>query len=520
MNKRIQAGIAAAIMAFTVAAVPFTAGLPAFAAGQTQSDENNTEFARSIINSGAGTPDRFLDRKYPEKAELLISYTSKITAGAKDTYEAALKLYDWMVYNIDYKWGTFGPESISYIFEKNQGTCTDFSYTFMAWLRYNGIKAWCATGSYYYGSYRWDHTWCVAEFGGVEYIFDPQIQNHTYVRTGEMSHSKFCRAAADVAENYVASSARYFNYDSGDTSQTSTSYRMQSGNAGSVNYDVPAPEKTVETPVQDTPPAAETSAQPIPGTFEILSDSDFDAPVMPEAANFDSGDAVPAAGSEPNAYFEILTEDDFGADDFVSAGEAGGYTESDIIGYEPEFSDVEDSYEYINGVKYVSLTGLMNGVEEGVFAPESEITRGMLVTVLGRLLKISADDYAGYTAFGDVDSDSWYAPYVSWAADCGFVLGYADGSFRPDAYVTREQFYVVMKRLLDSEGFEIVPGPASFADIDYLDSWAFDAVAACDGINLIPLRSDRLLMPVKTLDRGELADAILRFALYRGDIAR
>ena len=58
------------------------------------------------------------------------------------------------------------------------------------------------------------------------------------------------------------------------------------------------------------------------------------------------------------------------------------------------------------------------------------------------------------------------------------------------------------------------------ADIEYLDSWAFDAVAACDGINLIPLRSDLLLMPMKMLSRGELADAVLRFALFRGDIAR
>ena len=513
MNKRIKAGIAAALMALSAAAVPFTAGIPVFAAGQSQADENNTEFARAIINSANEPADRFLDNKYPEKAKLLLEYTDSITAGAKDRYEAALKLYDWLVYHIDYKWGTFGPDSISYIFEKKQGTCTDFSYTFMAWLRYNGVKAWCATGSYYYGSYRWDHTWCVAEIGGVEYIFDPQIQNHTYVRTGEMSHSKFCRAAADVAENYVASSARYFRYDDGDTSQTTSSYRMQTGNQGSVDYDVPAPEKKAqETPAPEAK-KPETEAQ-----APSQAPADIGAPVMPEAA--DTGLAAPAARSGLEVY-EILTDADFMTEPAQSySGEAGGYTEQDILSYQHGFNDVDNGYEYINGIRYVSLTGLMNGIEEGVFAPDSEITRAMLVTVLGRLLKISADDYSGNTGFEDVAADSWYAPYVAWAAENGIVLGYADGTFRPDASITREQFYVVLKRLLDYQKYDITPGPTMFADIEYLDSWAFDAVAACDGINLIPLRSDLLLMPMKMLSRGELADAVLRFALFRGDIAR
>ena len=64
MNKRIKAGIAAALMALSAAAVPFTAGIPVFAAGQSQADENNTEFARAIINSANEPADRFLDNKY------------------------------------------------------------------------------------------------------------------------------------------------------------------------------------------------------------------------------------------------------------------------------------------------------------------------------------------------------------------------------------------------------------------------------------------------------------------------
>ena len=145
MNKRIKAAVTAAVIAVSAVFVPVAASPAVYAAGQSQANENNTEFARAIINSSDRAPDRFLDKKYPDIAEKLIKYTSSITAGAADKYEAALKLYDWMVYNVEYKWGTFGPDSIGYILEKHQGTCTDFSFTFMAWLRYNGVKAWCAT---------------------------------------------------------------------------------------------------------------------------------------------------------------------------------------------------------------------------------------------------------------------------------------------------------------------------------------------------------------------------------------
>lgn len=477
MNIRLKAALTAALMILTVF-------LPIFShtAYAGEADGSDTEFARSIINSGVGAPDRFLASAYPEYESILLSHTGTITAGASDLYEAALMLYDWMVYNVTYAYGHFGAESIGDIFEKKIGSCTDFSYAYMAWLRYNGIRAWCASGSYYSGSYRWDHTWCVAEIGGVEYVFDPEVQNYNYVRTGVMSHTKFCVDPDKAAANYVGSSARYFNYDSGDKSNTAVDYKSPAP-AETPSYET-APENSVEVPVD---PEVVFS---YPG-WEVLTEEDFsriEAPApFEEAAVYSAPAPVPVISAAPSRL---------------------------------SYKDVPLDYEFIEGIDFVSCLKLMNGTGENTFEPNGGITRGMLVTVLGRLAQINPDDYinadGGWSRFADVPAESWYSPYIGWAAKNGIVLGYSDGSFKPDTVVTHQQFYVVMKRYMEANLFrfaEVKTDGSAYPDFDQVDSWAQDAALLCGATEIIP-STDGRLNPFSTLSRGELAHSIMKYCVF------
>lgn len=476
MNIRLKAALTAALMILTVF-------IPIFSntAYAGEFDGNDTEFARGIINNGAGAPDRFLANAYPEYESILLNHTGPITAGASDLYEAALMLYDWMVFNVTYNYGHFGAESIGYIFEKKIGSCTDFSYAYMAWLRYNGIRAWCASGSYSSGSYRWDHTWCVAEIGGVEYVFDPEVQNYNYVRTGVMSHTKFCVDPEKAAVNYAGTSARYFNYDGGDKSSTTAEYKS------------PAP---TETPAYETAP--ENMPENIP-----------EVPVDPEVVYGFPG-------------FEILTESDFGIEAPAPLQEAAVYSvPAPVVSAAPthiSYKDVPPDYEFIDGIDFVSYLKLMNGTGEDTFEPNGCITRGMLVTVLGRLAQINPDDYIGdgRTKFTDVPAESWYSPYIGWAEKNGIVLGYSDGSFKPDAVVTHQQFYVVMKRYMEANLFrfaEVNSDGSEFADFDQVDSWAKDAALLCAAVEIIP-STDGRLNPFAALSRGELAHSIMKYCVF------
>ena len=106
------------------------------------------------------------------------------------------------------------------------------------------------------------------------------------------------------------------------------------------------------------------------------------------------------------------------------------------------FNDVKESDWYYESVKYAVENGIFKGVGDNSFSPDGTMTRGMFVTVLGRIAEIQASDYPWRDNFTDVDVSAWYAPYVVWAAENNITKGIGNGKFGPDVLVTREQMAV------------------------------------------------------------------------------
>ena len=109
------------------------------------------------------------------------------------------------------------------------------------------------------------------------------------------------------------------------------------------------------------------------------------------------------------------------------------------------YKDVDQAQWYHNAADYVSGNGLMNGTSATTFSPDKTLTRGMVVTVLGRAAGVKSTDYTG-TSFKDVKSGSWCAPYVAWASEKKIVNGYADGTFRPSTVISRAQLAAILAR--------------------------------------------------------------------------
>ena len=83
------------------------------------------------------------------------------------------------------------------------------------------------------------------------------------------------------------------------------------------------------------------------------------------------------------------------------------------------FQDVRQGSWYYDAVQYVRANGLFYGTSKTTFWPEGTMTRGMFVTVLGRMAGVNPEDYAGPSSFADVAETAYYAPYVAWAAKYG-----------------------------------------------------------------------------------------------------
>ena len=119
------------------------------------------------------------------------------------------------------------------------------------------------------------------------------------------------------------------------------------------------------------------------------------------------------------------------------------------------FTDVDTAKWYHLSVDYVLTHKMMNGVSSRAFAPNANLTRGMLVQILYNLEGKPKGTAAN---FSDVQADAWYAEAVGWAASNKVVTGYADGTFRPNAAVTREQAAAILYRYAQSKGIDVSVG--------------------------------------------------------------
>ncbi len=147
------------------------------------------------------------------------------------------------------------------------------------------------------------------------------------------------------------------------------------------------------------------------------------------------------------------------------------------------FTDIEGHWA-LDYIAQAVNGGLMNGTSETAFSPDDGMTRGMFVTVLGRFAEINPDawkmNYDG-VLFQDVPTDSYYAPYVNWAARVGITLGSGHGSFHPNDPITREQMLAMLQRYANATGKIFQPisedvQTMQFTDAAEISGWALAAV--------------------------------------------
>jgi len=159
----------------------------------------------------------------------------------------------------------------------------------------------------------------------------------------------------------------------------------------------------------------------------------------------------------PNVYIKVKAEDITAAaleglikNDMIVSIVSDSRTIPDFVRDNGSFSftDVKKSAWYYEHVNNAISMGLMEGTTATTFEPNATLTRAMLVTMIGRFeerLNGTLGE-AGENTFSDVKKEKWYTDYVIWAAEKGVVEGYPDGTFRPEAPVTREEAVTILGR--------------------------------------------------------------------------
>ena len=109
-----------------------------------------------------------------------------------------------------------------------------------------------------------------------------------------------------------------------------------------------------------------------------------------------------------------------------------------------------DGTDYEAAVSALVELGVVNGYTDGTFLPEKVVSRAemakLLVVAAG--LEPAADVAKGATRFSDVDGAHWASGYINVAAEYGYIVGYPDGTFQPDATVTYAEAVTMSLRVL------------------------------------------------------------------------
>ena len=171
-----------------------------------------------------------------------------------------------------------------------------------------------------------------------------------------------------------------------------------------------------------------------------------------------------------------------------------------------DFTDLDPNGWYHDGVNYMIENGMMNGVGNGMFEPNGNVTRAMLVTILYR--QAGSPKVTGDNPFEDVAAGKYYTDAVIWAFQNGIVNGTTPTTFEPEEPVTREQIATILYR---REGApEVKQDLSAFVDTDQVSSYARAAMqwAVSEGV----IKGDGNRLNAKgDATRAEIATMLMRY---------
>ncbi len=169
-------------------------------------------------------------------------------------------------------------------------------------------------------------------------------------------------------------------------------------------------------------------------------------------------------------------------------------------------------------IDFVTERELFLGTSAHEFSPDTEMTRAMFATVLGRMHERSYGEIvsSGTNAFSDCDYNLYYGKYVDWAAENDILLGIGGGLFAPNLPITREAMATILYRYATFT--ETLPQELdralAYSDSASISSWASEAALFTQSTGIIQGMGENNFAPSRFGSRTEVATMLNRFIRY------
>lgn len=159
---------------------------------------------------------------------------------------------------------------------------------------------------------------------------------------------------------------------------------------------------------------------------------------------------------------------------------------------------------------------IIDGIGNGSFEPERDITRAEFATIVVKALGVMKPG-TGKDAFNDVTKDAWYYDAVSIASEYGIISGYGNGQFGATDKITREQAMTMVARAMKITGLkvEFQAGEVEhllkeFSDSEQAAEWAKESMAACVKAGTVSGKGGKTIAPKDEITRAEVAVIVRR----------
>ncbi|WP_225442816.1 S-layer homology domain-containing protein [Paenibacillus lycopersici] len=172
----------------------------------------------------------------------------------------------------------------------------------------------------------------------------------------------------------------------------------------------------------------------------------------------------------------------------------------------PSFSDIQGHWAEAS-IKQAVSDGIVNGYQDGTFKPNQTVTRAEFAVMLINALKPQVEGTA-LTFTDAAENGAWAQKAIAQAVELGIIKGDVDGSFRPNAPITRAEMAVMLARALKLDVKSV--DATEFADDQAIPAWAKGAVAEMEAQGIVQGKGANRFAPQDQATRAEAVTVLLK----------
>jgi len=169
------------------------------------------------------------------------------------------------------------------------------------------------------------------------------------------------------------------------------------------------------------------------------------------------------------------------------------------------FPDVPITHTNYQAITYLQENNIINGYPNGTFMPNQSVNRAEFLKIIleGSNIKL---DITNNTPFKDINNSAWYAPYIKKAYAEGWIIGYNDGSFRPEQTINKVEALKILAEVQNWQTYK--PTNRPFTDVD-LNQWFTNYVEYAKTNNFLE-ETGSLFHPSQLMTRANISEIIYR----------